>query len=86
MGKSKAMMPTREQQDLMESHGLIASCWLVIRDSERELQLVSRLSGSTRRIKKRPSPASCRGTGNLPTSIIVDSKEKSRCYRSPVIQ
>ncbi len=78
MGKSKAMMPTREQQDLMESHGLIASCWLVIRDSEQELQLVSRLSGSTRRIKKRPSPASYRGTGQSPALIIKGAGRKSQ--------
>lgn len=61
MGKSKATMPTNEQRELMESQGLIANCWLVIGDSDRELQLVSRLSGSTRRVKKVPLAGKLQG-------------------------
>lgn len=52
MGKSRAWKPTLAQKILMEKSGLIAKDWLVIRDTPKELQLVSRGSGTGRTIKK----------------------------------
>lgn len=57
MGRSRATMPTEEQRKLMASRGLVTGCWLVIKDSERELRLVHRFSGSTWKIRKRPQYA-----------------------------
>lgn len=52
MGRSRATMPTKEQQRLIASRGLVASCWLVIGDSDQELRIVHRFSGSTWKIRK----------------------------------
>ena len=57
MGKSKATKPTRRQKELMEKAGLIVCNWLVLKENDRELCLVSRMSGAFRHIKKGPSLA-----------------------------
>ena len=54
MGRSRATKPTLSQKKLMTAAGLIASNWLVLWENEQELRLVSRLSGSSRIIKKSP--------------------------------
>lgn len=60
MGRSKAKKPTLAQKKLITSAGLIASTWLVIKEDDTELQLVSRMSGTTRHIKKSPARAGAR--------------------------
>lgn len=52
MGKSRAKKPTLQQKKIMQQAGLIPKNWLVIRDTPEELELVSKLSGKSRRAKK----------------------------------
>ena len=52
MGKNKAVKPTLAQKKLMTAAGLIANNWLVMKESDEELLLVSRNSGRFRCIKK----------------------------------
>lgn len=52
MGKNKAVKPTLAQKKLMTAAGLIANNWLVMKESDEELLLVSRNSGRFRKIKK----------------------------------
>lgn len=69
MGKNKAVKPTLVQKKLMTEAGLIANNWLVMKETDEELLLVSRNSGKFRSIKKSPVPASRRGSTKK--SIIV---------------
>lgn len=57
MGRSRAQKPTLKQKKLITGEGLIASTWLVIKEDDQELRLVSRMSGVTRCIKKSPAQA-----------------------------
>lgn len=57
MGRSRAQKPTLKQKKLITGAGLIASTWLVIKEDDQELRLVSRMSGVTRCIKKSPAQA-----------------------------
>lgn len=52
MGKTRTHLPTSEQANLIARHGLIPSNFRVVADTDESLQLVSRLGGTTRRIKK----------------------------------
>ncbi len=52
MGKNKAVKPTLAQKKRITAAGLIANNWLVMKESEGELLLVSRNSGRFRSIKK----------------------------------
>lgn len=52
MGRSRATKPTRSQKVLMAKAGLVVVNWLVLRETEAELRLVSRGSGVRRTIKK----------------------------------
>lgn len=55
MGRSRATKPTLGQKKLITQAGLVAKNWLVIREDESELRLVSRMSGRTRKIEKAPA-------------------------------
>lgn len=52
MGKSRGRNPTLAQKKMMAAAGLIVKNWLVIKDTDDELRLVSKGSGRSRRIKK----------------------------------
>lgn len=52
MGRSRATKPTLAQKKLITQAGLRVSNWLVIRDEEKELCLVNRGSGKTRKVLK----------------------------------
>lgn len=52
MGKNKAVKPTLAQKKRITDAGLIANNWLIMKESEDELLLVSRNSGRFRSIKK----------------------------------
>lgn len=54
MGKNKAVKPTLAQKKRITDAGLVVNNWLVLKESEDELLLVSRNSGRFRRIKKSP--------------------------------
>lgn len=49
---SRAVRPTRAQKELIRKKGLLWKNWLVSKESETSLFLVSRSNGSTRRISK----------------------------------
>lgn len=53
MGKSKATKPTRSQKILMDKSGLIVRNWLVLRETDSELKLVSRVTGRSRTNQKK---------------------------------
>lgn len=53
---SKAIKPTLAQKKQIGAEGLIWRNWLVLAETPAELQLVSKGTGQTRRIKKE-SPA-----------------------------
>ena len=52
MGRSRVKKPTLQQKKLMQQAGLIPQNWLVIGDKPEELELVSKLSGKSRKVKK----------------------------------
>lgn len=52
MGKNKAVKPTLAQKKRITAAGLIANNWLVMKESEKGMLLVSRNSGRFRSIKK----------------------------------
>ena len=65
MGRSRATKPTRAQKVLISAAGLVVRNWLVLSDTETELRLVSRRSGSTRIIRKGPPAAADRAQKRL---------------------
>lgn len=52
MGKSKAKKPTLAQKKIIAAAGLIAKNWLVLKETDEELHLVSKGAGKTRKVKK----------------------------------
>ena len=52
MGKSKAKKPILAQKKIMSAAGLIVKNWLVLKETDEELHLVSRGAGKTRKVKK----------------------------------
>lgn len=50
----RAVKPTREQKIQMTKAGLVAKNWLVAKETDSELKVVSKTSGKTRTIKKTP--------------------------------
>lgn len=52
MGKSKATKPTRDQKAIIMAAGLIWQNWLVLSESDEELNIVSRGAGVSRTLKK----------------------------------
>ncbi|MCI8823422.1 MAG: hypothetical protein HFI15_13130 [Lachnospiraceae bacterium] len=64
MGKNKAVKPTLEQKKRITDAGLVANNWLVMKESEEELLLVSRNSGRFRKIKKSPLQGSRKARKN----------------------
>lgn len=52
MGRKRAVKPTRSQKMIMTKAGLVVVNWLVLRETETELRLISRGSGVRRIIKK----------------------------------
>ncbi len=58
---SRAYKPTLKQKKLIASKGLDARDWLVLEETESELRLVHKRSGSSRRIKKSPTGAATLG-------------------------
>jgi len=62
MGKNKGVKPTLAQKKLICAAGLVINNWLVMKETEEELLLVSRSSKRFRSIKKSPMPASRRGS------------------------
>ena len=52
LGRSKAKKPTRDQKEYIANAGLVVKNWLVLRETEEEIHLVSRGTGMNRRIKK----------------------------------
>ena len=65
MGKNKAVKPTLAQKKQITDAGLVANNWLVMKESEEELLLVSRNSGRFRSIKKSPLPGSRKARKNI---------------------
>lgn len=61
MGRNRAKKPTREQKIEISNAGLVVKNWLVIGDTPDELWLVSRISGTTRKIRKGPPVATGQG-------------------------
>ncbi|WP_167955076.1 DUF6906 family protein [Anaerosporobacter faecicola] len=49
---ARAKKPTYKQKKIMDKQGLIVKCWLVAKETDTELKLVSRANGKTRTIKK----------------------------------
>ncbi len=58
------MKPTLEQKKRITDAGLVANNWLVMKESEEELLLVSRNSGRFRKIKKSPLQGSRKARKN----------------------
>lgn len=58
------MKPTLEQKKRITDAGLVANNWLVMKESEEELLLVSRNSGRFRKIKKSPLQGSRKALKN----------------------
>lgn len=52
MGKTKTTKPTLAQKKVMSAAGLIAKNWLVLKETDEELHLVSKGAGVTRKVKK----------------------------------
>lgn len=49
---ARAISPTLKQKELMTANNLLAKNWLVIRETETEVKLISKTSGKKRTIKK----------------------------------
>lgn len=49
---SRAIRPTLQQKKIMTKNNLVVDNWLVAKETETELKLVSKASGRTRTIKK----------------------------------
>lgn len=52
MGKSKAKKPTLAQKKIIAAAGLTVKNWLVLKETDEELHLVSKGAGRTRKVKK----------------------------------
>lgn len=52
MGKTKAKKPTLAEKKLIRAAGLIERNWLVLKNTEEELHLVSKGTGRSRHIRK----------------------------------
>ena len=52
MGKSRAKNPTLAQKKLISAAGLVARNWYVISEADKELHLVHKGTGKSRKIKK----------------------------------
>lgn len=74
MGKNKAVKPTLAQKKRITDAGLGVNNWLVLKESEDELLLVSRNSGRFRRIKKSPCRKAGR-PGKIPDIIVKRADE-----------
>lgn len=49
---SRAIRPTYRQKKIMDKQGLVVGNWLVSKETETELKLVSKANGKTRTLKK----------------------------------
>ena len=52
MGKSRVRNPTLEEKKMISAVGLVAKNWYVIRNTPEQLELVSKGTGRSRKIKK----------------------------------
>lgn len=52
MGKGRATKPTRQQKLALEQANLVPRNWLVLRQEQDKLVVVSRSSGSARTIRR----------------------------------
>lgn len=61
MGKSRAKNPTLAQKKLISAAGLVARNWYVISEADKELHLVHKGTGKSRKIKKEEKSYDKRG-------------------------
>ena len=52
MGKTRVTKPTLAQKKIIAAAGLVVKNWLVLKETDEELHLVSKGTGKTRKVKK----------------------------------
>ena len=52
MGKTRVTKPTLAQKKIIAAAGLIVKNWLVLKETDEELHLVSKGAGKTRKVRK----------------------------------